>query len=79
MHNFDCIAHDPEQLITLEITEAQILGKDRSDRIKYPRFLNHRVSGNHRNYGAIFHSNVVMPKTCSVTNVNSLEDTLSIL
>ena len=68
-----------EQPVTLEITENQIFGSSQAKRIKYPRHINQRVSRNHRNYGAIFNRNFTIPKTCSISNPNSAENTLSIL
>ena len=63
----------------LEISEAQILNSHKSTRITYPRHINQRVSFNHRSYGAIFHSNMAIPKTCSISNLNSTKNALGIL
>ena len=68
-----------ETPVTLEITEFQITNLDTSPKDKYPYSMNHRVSRNHRNYGAIFHSNLSTPKTCSISNLNSTENAFSIL
>lgn len=68
-----------ETPVTLEITEFQITNLDSSPKDKYPSSINHRGSRNHRNYGAIFHSNLSTPKTCSISNLNSTENAFSIL
>ena len=77
MKNF--IKRNQAQSTNLEISEAQILDSNQSTRIKYPRHINQRVSFNHRNYGAIFRSNVAIPKTCSISNLNSCDKALTIL
>ncbi len=92
MKSFHNKIHCEEQLANLEITEAQIvssrdsylqggnlgLHKYQSKRIKYPRHINQRVSRSHRKYGAISHSNFSIPKTCSIPNSKSAENTLSL-
>ncbi len=68
-----------EDPVTLEITEFQITNLDNSRKNKYSSSLNHRVSRNHRNYGAVFQSNLSSPKTCSISNPNSTDNAFSIL
>ena len=68
-----------ETPVTLEITEFQITDSSNSQKNKYPSFINQKVSRNHRNYGAIFQSNLSTPKTCSISKSNSPEAALNIL
>lgn len=79
MKNSYKVMSDQLKVSNLEISEAQIIGGSKFDRIKYPRHLNQRLSPNHRHYGAIFRSNFSSPKTCSISHEKSGANALHIL
>lgn len=74
-HQFN-FQENPE---TLEITDFQISSLRSLTKNKYPHPISHRVSRNHRSYGAIFQSNRYVPKTCSISKSNSTENAVDIL
>ncbi len=79
MNNSYKVMSNQLKVSNLEISEAQIMGGSKFNRIKYPCHINQRVSQNHRDYGAIFRSNFSNPKTCSISHEKSEANALHIL